>query len=68
MKEGRDILGGFGRDSGSPQQPRATNGGQVPCGDVHMYKHPVGPSNIGDPKSPGLHGSNKGNCGTQGRR
>ena len=29
------------------------------------YKPPVGPSNINDPKTPGLHGSNLGNCGTQ---
>ena len=29
------------------------------------YSPPVGPTNINDPKSPGLHGENHGNCGTQ---
>lgn len=32
------------------------------------YSPPQGPSNINDPKSPGLHGDNCGTCGTQGRR
>lgn len=62
----RDILGEYGRDAHKPQAARATNGGQVPCGDVMNYKPPQGPTNIMDAKSPGLHGANLGNCGTQG--
>lgn len=32
------------------------------------YDQPKGPSNINDPKTPGLKGQNLGNCGTQGKR
>lgn len=62
----RDILSEYGNDSAQSQVPRATNGG---CCDPKMipYSAPVGPSNIGDSKSPGLHGTNHGNTGTQGR-
>lgn len=56
----RDILGEFGPDSRSPQAARATNGGQVPVKEM-PYCPPCGPSNINDPKSPGLHGTNLGN-------
>lgn len=45
---------------------RAGNGGQMPVKEI-PYSNPVGPKNIGDPKSPGIHGSNHGNNGTQGR-
>jgi hypothetical protein len=31
------------------------------------YSPPQGPKNINDPKSPGLHGTNHGPCGTQGK-
>lgn len=34
--------------------------------DVMKYKPPQGPANITDPRGPGLHGDNYGNCGTQG--
>lgn len=68
MKPGRDILSEYGRDSGAGDKPRATNGGRVETRDVRNYKPPVGPSNINDPKTPGIHGTNHGNCGTQGRR
>lgn len=62
-----DILSEFGNDSGAGQQPRATNGGQqIP--KPLPYSPPQGPSNINDGHSPGLHGTNHGNCGTQGRR
>lgn len=61
----RDILSEYGRDSSSPQAPRATNGGRLTPRDVHNYSPPVGPSNINDAESPGLHGDNCGNCGTQ---
>ncbi len=67
MASDKDILGGFGPDSRMPQVPRATNGGVMPVRDVHNYQPPVGPSNINDPKSAGLHGENHGVCGTQGR-
>lgn len=60
-----EILDEYGPNTSQPQSPRASNGGQVPVRDVHNYKPPVGPSNIGDSKSPGLHGGNLGNCGTQ---
>lgn len=61
----RDILG--------PSQPMPGSGGQHNGGiiqprDVMNYQPPMGPSNINDPKSPGLHGENCGNCGTQGKR
>lgn len=54
------------RNAGSvnPQAARATNGGQQTPKPL-PYSPPKGPTNIGDPKSPGLHGSNHGNCGTQ---
>ena len=54
-----------------------TQGGQrAKCGgdmtscteDVNKYRPPVGPTNINDAKGPGLHGTNYGNSGTQGRR
>jgi hypothetical protein len=62
-----DILSEYGRDSGAPQASRATNGGRQTPRDVMNYSPPKGPSNINDPQSPGLHGSNHGCCGTQGR-
>jgi hypothetical protein len=62
----RDILSEFGKDSPSPQAPRATNGGQMEVKPI-PYDPPKGPSNIGDAKTPGLHGTNIGVCGTQGK-
>lgn len=41
-----------------------TNGGQ-PKTSEGSYQAPVGPKGINDPKTPGLHGSNHGNNGTQ---
>lgn len=61
-----DVFDGW-PTSGSPQAARATNGGKQEPKDMHNYQPPKGPSNIGDPKSPGLHGTNHGNAGTQGR-
>ena len=63
----KDILSMYG--------PEATMGSRAKCGgvemecvkDVNNYKPPVGPKNIADPKSPGLHGTNHSNCGTQGK-
>lgn len=51
-----DHFGG----SRQPQVARATNGGQVEVKPI-PYSPPVGPSNINDPKSPGIHGTNHGN-------
>lgn len=60
----KDILSEYGSDSMQPQAARATNGGQ--CIPKPLpYSPPVGPSNISDSQSPGLHGTNHGNCGTQ---
>lgn len=61
-----DVFEGW-PSAGSPQTARATNGGKCEPKDVMGYKPPVGPSNINDSKSPGLHGNNHGNCGTQGK-
>lgn len=61
----KDILSGFGPDSPSNQRPSATNGGQQAVKPI-PYSPPVGPSNINDSQSPGIHGDNHGNCGTQG--
>ena len=43
------------------------DGGKPEKKDVNNYQPPQGPSNINEPKTPGLHGENHGNCGTQGR-
>lgn len=53
-------------DTAKPQAPRASSGGaQTP--KPTSYSPPKGPTNIGDPKSPGLHGTNHGNSVNQGR-
>jgi hypothetical protein len=57
----RDTLGEYGPESANKQAPRATSGGQMPVKPI-PYSPPKGPSNINDPKSPGLHGDNYGNC------
>lgn len=43
----------------------ATDGGKPIVKDVPNYSPPQGPKSVDDPKSPGLHGDNHGNCGTQ---
>lgn len=43
-----------------------SGGGDMSPRDVMNYKPPQGPTNINDSKSPGIHGDNCGNCGTQG--
>jgi hypothetical protein len=60
----RDILSEYGPDSPDRQMPRATSGGVKEAKPL-AYDPPKGPSNINDSKSPGLHGSNHGCCGTQ---
>lgn len=62
-----EILDSYGPNSRQPQAGRATNGGQCEPRDVRNYQPPQGPSNINDPKTPGLHGTNHGTCGTQRR-
>lgn len=56
----RDILKGFGPDTNKPQAQVATSGGCCEAKPI-PYSPPMGPSNIGDAKSPGLHGTNHGN-------
>ncbi len=63
----RDILSEYGPDSPSNQRPVATNGGRMDPKPI-PYSPPMGPKNINDPKTPGLHGTNHGPCGTQGKR
>ena len=58
----RDILGEYGKDSPNPQAARATSGGVKEAKPISNYKAPQGPSNINDPKGPGLHGTNLGAC------
>jgi hypothetical protein len=60
----RDILSEYGPDLPMDQKPRASHGGEMPVKDI-PYSPPKGPEGINDPKSPGLHGHNHGNCGTQ---
>lgn len=48
-----------------PNSP--TNDGGKPEVKELPYSPPQGPSNINDPKTPGLHGENHGNNGAQGK-
>lgn len=41
------------------------SGGQPKVKEI-PYEAPQGPSGINNPQTPGLHGENHGNCGTQG--
>lgn len=59
MHKGRDILSEFGPESKSPQAARATSGGVTQAKPL-AYSPPQGPTNINDPKGPGLHGENHG--------
>jgi hypothetical protein len=56
----RDILSEYGKDSGVGQAARATSGGVKSARDVMNYSSPKGPTNINDPKSPGIHGDGHG--------
>lgn len=62
----RDILSEYGPESNQHQAPRAADGGKQEPKQM-PYESPKGPSNINDPKTPGIHGTNHGNCGSQGR-
>ena len=61
----RDILNEFGPDSPMDQKPRATSGGCTTAKEL-PYDPPKGPTGMMQ-KSPGLHGTNHGCCGTQGK-
>jgi hypothetical protein len=56
----RDILSEYGKDSSQPQAARATTGGIKEAKPISNYCPPQGPSNINDPKGPGLHGDSHG--------
>lgn len=56
----KDILNYYGPNSANVQKPSATCGGVCEAKEL-PYSPPVGPKNINDPKSPGLHGKNHGN-------
>lgn len=59
-----EILGEYGKDTAQPQAAPARSGGVKEAKSL-SYSPPKGPIGIGDPKTPGLHGSNIGTCGTQ---
>lgn len=61
----RDILSEYGRDSATKEVGRATNGGQQMPKEI-PYSPPQGPSGQMN-EGPGLHGTNHGCCGTQGK-
>lgn len=61
----KDILDEYGSDTKQPQAGRATCGGVCEAKPLH-YDPPVGPTPHMQ-QSPGLHGNNHGNKGTQGR-
>lgn len=62
-----DILGMYGRDTQQTQTPSRTMNG-TPAPKPINYSAPTGPKGINDPKTPGIHGTNHGVCGTQGKR
>lgn len=61
-----ELIKPFGPDSRQEQKPRATNGGQCDPKDM-PYDKPVGPTSQMQ-QGPGLHGTNHGSCGSQGKR
>lgn len=65
MEKGKDILSEFGGES-MENASRASGGGGQTTRDVNNYKPPVGPTNINDGRSVGLHGTVR-DCGTQGK-
>lgn len=62
----KDILNMYGPNASTLQAPVATNGGRMMPKEI-PYSSPVGPKGIGDPKSPGIHGTNHGCAPGQGR-
>lgn len=63
----KDILNYYGRNSSQPQASPASNGGRIEPKDVMNYKPPIGPKNINDAKTPGIHGTNHGCAPGQGK-
>lgn len=63
----KDILSYYGKDTPKTMASSAKSGGEMMTKDVMNYKPPIGPSNINDSKSPGIHGTNHGNCVMQGK-
>ena len=61
-----DILNEYGKDSSTPQEARAECGG-VEKAKPLSYDSPKGPTSQMN-QGPGIHGTNHGNCGTQGKR
>ena len=62
----KDILGMFGPDSPSHEQPRASGGGQMPVKPI-PYSPPQGPTTFSH-EGPGLaNHTNHGCCGTNGK-
>lgn len=62
----RDILREYGPDSASDQKPGSCCGGVTEAKSL-PYDPPKGPTGMMQ-QSPGLHGTNHGNCGTQAKR
>lgn len=62
----RDILSEYGNDIPHHEAAKASSGGHKTAKDL-PYDPPKGPSSQMQ-KGPGLHGTNHGNCGTQGKR
>lgn len=61
----RDILSEYGPESSQPQAGRATAGG-VKEAKTLPYSPPQGPSGQMQ-QGPGIHGTNHGCCGSQGK-
>lgn len=62
-----DILSMYGPGTPQSMAPQSSNGGkQTP--KPMPYSAPMGPKGINDSKTPGIHGTNHGCCGTQGKR
>lgn len=63
----KDTLSEYGRNTNQPQREVASSGG-VKAFKPMPYSEPQGPKGINDPKTAGIHGTNLGTCGTQGKR
>ncbi len=64
----KDILSSYGPERSSGGGGDADGGVDMDDKvDVNNYRSPCGPRNIGDPKSPSIHGKNFDYCGSQGQ-
>lgn len=61
----KDILSEYGPESRGSEAPRASNGGKQEVKSI-PYSPPVGPTSQMQ-QGVGLHGTNHGMCGTQGK-